>query len=141
WGPVSFDELLELLREQRINMDSLVWRNGMHDWTPLHAIPEMAQPAPPDGSARNDVAAPHDAPTPVLEYGTGADPLAGWYDLPQRAYAGFWLRFVAAVVDWLVMAIPVALLSTLVTGSGDKLAILVLYWLYFAGMETRFGAT
>jgi hypothetical protein len=37
-GPVSEAELDELLGSARINSDTLIWRQGMAEWQPLHAV-------------------------------------------------------------------------------------------------------
>ena len=34
-GPVSIQELVEILNRGEITLDNLVWRDGMANWTPL----------------------------------------------------------------------------------------------------------
>ena len=44
-GPVTEEQLQQLFQSGRINADTLVWREGMPDWTTYHqAVP---QPSPP----------------------------------------------------------------------------------------------
>lgn len=40
-GPVSFDKLKELFASRTINRDSLVWKQGMQNWTPLKEVDEL----------------------------------------------------------------------------------------------------
>ena len=60
-------------------------------------------------------------------------------------YAGFWNRLAAALLDLLVLLVPtflVPIVVALITGPKSKasmaadLSIVLLYWLYFAGMES-----
>ena len=48
-GPVSQEQLAELVRSGQIAMESLVWREGMASWQPLRevqaSIPALAGPA------------------------------------------------------------------------------------------------
>lgn len=84
----------------------------MPDWVPVSAVPALGVPADDAGEyTLADAAAaaapsysrpghlPYAAPAGTLGYGTYA------YDV-QVVYAGFWLRFVAAIVDGLVTAVP-----------------------------------
>lgn len=41
-GPVSGEELQALLSRQEISDKTMIWREGMGDWTPLHRIAEFA---------------------------------------------------------------------------------------------------
>src|SRR4051812_50176031 len=53
-GPVSQEQLAELVRSGQIATESLVWREGMARWQPLRevqaSIPELA--GPPRGGPR-----------------------------------------------------------------------------------------
>lgn len=58
-GPLSFDEVRARWEAASIGPDTLCWRNGMADWTPLSQVPELADalaplPAPPAASATTD---------------------------------------------------------------------------------------
>jgi GYF domain 2 len=48
-GPVDTDHLLKLARAGELSHASLVWREGMADWSPIAQTPELAtrMPAPP----------------------------------------------------------------------------------------------
>jgi hypothetical protein len=40
-GPVPFDRLKELFANRTINRDSLIWKQGMANWSPLKDIDEL----------------------------------------------------------------------------------------------------
>lgn len=59
----------------------------------------------------------------------------------QYPYAGFWLRFVAAIIDGLIISLPFQLLSYAFMDSPAFVIVLwpltiVAQWLYFAIMES-----
>jgi len=70
-------------------------------------------------------------------------------------YAGFWVRYVAYVIDYLIIAIPVGILSSIALGlisvaAGGQnnlaiffsdFAILFIFWIYFVLMTHYAGAT
>ncbi len=48
-GPVSEEELLALVRERKISEETLIWREGMPNWTPFHlaGVPVPSAPSQP----------------------------------------------------------------------------------------------
>src|SRR5690242_4872742 len=85
-GPVSRQDVLDALAQQRLGPDSLVWRNGMEQWQPLSALTDelgpIAEGAPPELSS--PVPSPHGP------------------DTAQVVDAGFLRRAAAYVVDSLI---------------------------------------
>jgi uncharacterized RDD family membrane protein YckC len=71
----------------------------------------MIEPVPEPNREPGIEPAPAPAPTPV--------PTSGWIvpevrlvgPAPGYAFAGFWRRFVAYLVDWLILAVPLGLLA------------------------------
>lgn len=77
-GPIQEKELRQLKDEGRLMGDSLIWRQGMSDWAPLHSVsefsshPELAPPKvtalprlnPMDGASGQ---APYHKPLPELK--------------------------------------------------------------------------
>jgi uncharacterized RDD family membrane protein YckC len=146
-GPVTLESLGGMLRDGRIAPSDLVWRQGMGNWVEARGVPELGPHAPV-------------APAPLI----GApEPLAGvrqvQYLTPrgmQWEYAGFWLRFVAWIIDYFVLLIPSMILSVAtglainmpvfrprLTGAGvfgvagsQNLLAVILWWLYYALMES-----
>jgi len=41
-GPLNFNELMELVNQGKLTLDSLVWKRGMKDWTKAKEIEELA---------------------------------------------------------------------------------------------------
>lgn len=76
-------------------------------------------------------------PTPMMQ-----QPMRqGYYGAPTSTYvvyAGFWLRFVAILIDGIVLAIPEYILGMLLGRSGAVITVanIALGWLYFAYMES-----
>ena len=148
-GPVTRDALTGLLRDGQLHAHSLVWAPGMLQWQPAHAVPALADElarapaAPPDFYAadlRDRAAAP--PPAQPLDYGLGE---SQYLPADEPDYAGFWLRFVAILIDVLLLSaaaaicvLPMLLFTTddhILTGAWE-LTFLALSWLYFAVMES-----
>lgn len=157
-GPVTLDEVRRRASAGELTPTDMVWREGMPDWIDARLAPEVAaafgstapaqgpydyQPAqapPPAGHAIPYAAAPYPAaayPGGVLPYST---PSFNVY------YAGFWIRFVAVIVDGIITAIPGFIFGTIIgmaavsTGGQPNLAVslltnvisIVISWLYEA---------
>ncbi len=99
-GPVSDAELAQLVQSGTLKTDSLIWAEGMADWQPVSA------------------AAPH------LAAGTGS-PMANKETAVQQMregvygaaaggveYAGFWIRFGAWMIDYVIISIVSIVLLT-----------------------------
>ena len=69
--------------------------------------------------------APAPAAAPAVPASTGA-----------RTYAGFWLRFVASVIDWIAVAIINGLVSIFLTPVVGFFTALLSGWLYHALLES-----
>jgi uncharacterized RDD family membrane protein YckC len=87
-GPVSEAELERLVREGVVREDTLVWRDGLSGWQPYGTARGMGPGSP--------------LPVPAL---------------PGVRYGGFWIRFVAHMIDSLIVgaafgivAIPLGLM-------------------------------
>ncbi|MDB5297064.1 MAG: serine/threonine protein kinase [Phycisphaerales bacterium] len=142
-GPVSSDELAALFGRGELTRSDLVWRDGMPEWRPADQVPELApyatagghpeyaQPGQPQadyavqGYAQSRYAQPAGYPPQgYAQPGYGA-PLG--YAQPQSyagspvpyAYpGGFWWRFLAYVIDYIVLFIP-----NMITQFGFNLAV------------------
>src|SRR5882724_423919 len=93
-GPVSLQQLSAMIGQGQVSLTDLVWTDGMAEWVPASSAPEISQMVPA-------VMAPSAAgPTGQLNY----------YTPPIHAeYAGFWLRFIAAIIDGFITGIGVAI--------------------------------
>jgi uncharacterized RDD family membrane protein YckC len=73
-----------MLQRGEVQPGDLVWRQGMADWQLAATIPELTPQVP--------------SPNASLNY---FNPVAGPYGPP--IYAGFWMRFAAAIIDGIVL--------------------------------------
>lgn len=55
-GPVEAATLLAAVEEDRVTWQALVWREGLPDWLPLHAVADELGLVPPRGAARQGAA-------------------------------------------------------------------------------------
>lgn len=92
-GPVSDEELAQLTRSGAIQADSLIWTEGMPEWQPLAtAAPHLA---PGSGVPMADKA------TTIQQMREGVSPAA----TGSTEYAGFWIRFGAWMIDYIILTI------------------------------------
>jgi hypothetical protein len=84
-GPVSDSELDRLLSEGKINLDTLVWREGQAGWAPLRAARPTGgvSPAAPPISAATG---PEDIGLEVTRPAAPRPPSGGASDVPQPGY-------------------------------------------------------
>jgi len=133
-GPVTEEELLALVREGKVAPDTLVWREGMPNWTPFHQagistapasspMPPPAQPSAPL-NPNEVICAECGKVFPIeetIQHGNlrvcaackpvflqklaeGAKINTPYYQ--ELNYAGFWIRFAAKFIDGLILGIP-----------------------------------
>lgn len=142
-GPVSFAELQDLARRRVVRPDHLVWTDGMGEWVAAERVPGLVEGGPP----------PIPTVPPVVPGEVRTHP-----DAREPVYAGFWLRFVAVIIDGLVLMIPNWVVNAVVATAlgvgmlnptgGQNLGPVFAYlglsivismtmqWLYFAMMES-----
>ncbi len=136
-GPVDEAALDELARTGIVQGDTLVWHEGMASWTPYasmrgaSAVPNMpsaaapgfcsecGRPVPPDQLVTVGNATVCAACKPVYLQRLRE----GGVQVGTRRYAGFWIRFVARLIDSailgviaLLIGLPLAMTATLTPG-------------------------
>ena len=143
YGPVPGAKISSLLREKKLNADSLVWSQNMVDWKPLSTTPlsSLLEQVKEPPRVRNSVPIPSRM-TPTRKAHARDDSIV---------YAGFWLRFVAALLDELILFVIIFVVfltmglrseGSLQEMSEADFEILVLFvravafWLYHACMES-----
>lgn len=102
-GPVATDVLSGQISSGGLPSNTLVWRDGMSDWAPADTLHELS------GGFVSTYPGP--AGSPILESGQpgqelgGYDPFAQseYGDVQPIAYAGFWKRFAAYIIDYLIV--------------------------------------
>ncbi|MFO7870921.1 MAG: RDD family protein [Kiritimatiellia bacterium] len=136
-GPIEDGEFENLVRSGRINAETLVWHEGMSEWTKFGAVSgklETVQPASAAGPARG-ICRECGRSSPVqdmIEY-EGAlicaeckprffQRLREGAALPgMMSYAGFWIRAAAKVLDQVILSLVTSaasfVLSPLLAGA------------------------
>jgi uncharacterized RDD family membrane protein YckC len=135
-GPVSVADLAMLHANGQLADDTLVWREGLAQWQPWHAVagevaPAMPQPAPVPGPARASFATPPaDAPAdafagpyaiaePRSPYAPPRAPVQRAADLyldGEVVYAGFWKRVAANLIDSVVIGLLAMVIGAAIGG-------------------------
>src|SRR5690606_855457 len=94
-GPVDATVLAALHADGRLDPATLVWREGMAQWQPWHAVMAEVVPAPPappglpaggDAGAQAEPRSPYAPPMAPVGHAAGIH-LGG-----KVVYAGFWKR-------------------------------------------------
>lgn len=110
-GPVPLETLRQMYAGGQLQGTDLVWTSGMPNWLAASSVPALtaapvAAPQPNPYGAPQFGAQPYGAP----QYPGGYFPSPGGigYYTPTREviYAGFWMRFAAAFIDGLILAVP-----------------------------------
>lgn len=83
-GPFNTEMLASMIRSGQVQAQDYVWREGMQQWQAAASVEELR-------------ALFSEIPAPGI-----AMPSVSYYGQPQ--YAGFWLRFVAALIDGILLA-------------------------------------
>ncbi|HEX4342865.1 MAG TPA: RDD family protein [Verrucomicrobiae bacterium] len=139
-GPISLEELRHIVT---LRPDTLVWQEGMTDWVSAGSVPGLITPQTVSPTT-----------TEQLNY-FGRNPLEtpAYFEL-----AGFWLRFVATLLDWIILGLPITAVNGLLfspvpvylpgqpprlppinfifNSCGLPLFWTVTAWLYFSIMES-----
>lgn len=149
FGPVTIEQLKGLIGTGQVQMADLVWTEGMGQWAAAQSVPELvaqttANPYAPTmpPSANPYVANPYAANPAAQNPAWPGQPSPGvlGYQTPMYAtqpYAGFWLRFCAAFIDGILVAIVAAIIEAGAHSEGMGFLVRVVGgWLYFALMES-----
>jgi uncharacterized RDD family membrane protein YckC len=144
-GPLSEPDFARLAREGTISPGTLVWTDGQADWQPLSSVrPDLIGSAPlvagvAVGAANKDLAVQQ-----LREGFSGAQ-------IGSVQYGGFWIRFVAAFIDGIILLVPQLILgfvlgmllgssggseSAAAAGGLAQLLGIVIGWLYYAKLES-----
>jgi len=104
-GPVSDEDFFQLTGSGRIHDDTLVWKQGMADWRPYAEVapalaipPTLSRPSGAPGAAVITTSGTSAAVTRAAVF-------------PAKAYGGFWIRFVARLIDGVILWVASQLLG------------------------------
>lgn len=130
-GPIEESALDDLVHAGVVRDDTLVWRDGMPNWQPHSAVRGLRPPPPPPMAAVPPAAADTGycsecgRPFPMGQLvGIGnasvcaeCKPLylqrfrEGGQGIGARRYGGFWIRFVARIIDGVILAIALTIIN------------------------------
>ncbi|MGF1635327.1 MAG: RDD family protein [Phycisphaerae bacterium] len=150
YGPVDEPTLQRMFQQGQLGGDAYVWREGMPDWLPAGQVAQFAGYLPQQGQPGGYEQSGGQTGYPQGGYGQaqtlGYQSYAG---MPR--FGGFWLRFVAYILDVIVLgvggliySIPLGTLAEegegTAAGAGyialSNVISIVVGWLYFALMES-----
>ncbi len=145
-GPVDDAQLAGLVRDGKVQPDTLVWREGLADWQPYQEAKVPGLRLAPSSTAPAATGAPASAEAVCAECGRifNADDMIRHEELYVCAnckpvfmqklaegvrfeagamrYAGFWIRFAAKFLDGLILAVPLIILFFLLFSSTSSRA-------------------
>lgn len=163
-GPVTLEQLRSLCSSGRVGPGDLVWTVGMEQWQAAGEAAALVDvfsgqiPAPASTAwPGSPLEARQPLPPPSAGYASELpQPLN--YGGPSDVPAGFWKRVAAYLIDAVILAIPIypmtravpammgvklpeeptldELLSYFPISCATNLVAMVIYWLYFALMES-----
>jgi uncharacterized RDD family membrane protein YckC len=143
-GPVTQEELLALVREGKISEETLVWREGMPNWTAFHQanIPTTPPVTPPPSFQPPPAPNPNEAlcvecgkivpidetiqhgnvrvcaackPVFLQKLAEGAK-INVTATAEELHYAGFWIRLGAWLIDAVILTVPFMVIMVIVFG-------------------------
>lgn len=108
-GPLGEDKIRELIGNGKITLDTLAWKSGMSDWNSVRNLPDIVTAFP-------------QTPTPFPPITPRMRPVSS-----AQHYAGFGPRFIAGLLDALILTIPSLIMWQLVPVVGGFLVSLAYY--------------
>jgi uncharacterized RDD family membrane protein YckC len=118
FGPYSVEEAREYLSAGRLSLSDFAQLPGTTDWIPLALVPGVKS-APPPPLPSSSAELPGTAPGSTHQTSSSA-PSTG-----AVSYAGFWIRFVASMIDSIIL-LPINLLLTF-PGANPRLVGFILF--------------
>ena len=104
FGPYTDDEVRQWMRDGTCQIDELGWHEGVTDWRPLGELFPDARPVAADSAAPDDI-------VPPPPFAAAPPPFLGVTDVAGPDFAGFWLRFGAWVIDYIILMVPFTAIS------------------------------
>ena len=105
-GPYKEADVRQWLRSGQVSREDLAWYDGLADWQPLSVLfpDEVRAPAPAPAEASE---------TPAFTAPPVAAPLPRTTSAALEDYAGFWKRFGAWVIDYLILMVPITIIAVI----------------------------
>ena len=161
-GPVTSEQFHQLVMQGQVLAQTLVWHEGLADWQPLRQVVGGAdwktefESFGADGAAFCNRCGRYARTEDLIEFGSDRicaackEPFfqsirqgtAGVRQVVGLAYAGFWIRFAAYMIDYFLLFIPLQILTYAIeTPFWMPLVSIVCYMLYDTLFLGSVGAT
>ncbi|HUA85518.1 MAG TPA: RDD family protein [Bryobacteraceae bacterium] len=142
-GPVEETALDDLVRAGVVRDDTLVWREGMATWQPHSAVRGLRPPPPPPAAmpvaADSGYCSECGRPFPMSQLvGIGNASVCaackpvylqrmreGGQGIGAWRYGGFWIRFVARIIDAVILAVALLVINVpieMMLGLGSRMS-------------------
>ena len=167
-GPVTLEALRAMVASGQVGAADLVWTQGMSQWQPARSVPEVGSALlggggggvgnHPVSNTGYQQAGGYAPGAQAGQLGYGVAPSYYQQQYQHVEYAGFWLRFVAFIIDWIICVLPLFLIGFIIgftnpqlfqPGPGGRtnpnavgidlafrLGGLLIGWLYYAFQES-----
>lgn len=135
-GPLNEEEIKEHISQGKIELDTPIWAEGMSDWQKVCDTAEFLSSFP-ILEQKTTSPPPLDIPT------AGPPPLpiqSPSKEINQRNLATFPERFLAGLIDNLILWIPSMIVSALIGSGIGAIGVLIGYLMYFMSNQ-RGGQT
>lgn len=99
-GPFTREQVAEKLKSGEFSLDDLAFVEGLTAWTPLRDVLAKVDGAPPVPNS------PAVTPSTFAPQAAAYSYAATMQPPSHLVYAGFWLRFVAIMLDGIIVGIP-----------------------------------
>jgi len=104
-GPFTREQVADKLRTGEFSLNDLAFVEGLSQWTPLRDVLARVDALTPPAAGVPLATPPPQAVAPAYSYAATMQPPG------HLVYAGFWLRFVAYLVDYIILDIPLLILA------------------------------
>ncbi len=123
-GPITDDQIKEYIVTGKITLETLAWKQGMDQWAKVQDIAELVTAFPELQGGVN--VPPY---TGDQQPSGGEQPFSG-YQQASVKYADFLPRFIAGLIDAVILTIPSLIVGAYIPFIGGFL-VAVPYYLYF----------
>ena len=122
-GPVTLEVLRGMVASGQVGAADLVWTQGMSQWLPARSVPEVGSAllgGGGGGGGGGAGASPYGSPAGYApaagagQLGYGVAPSYYQQQYQHVEYAGFWLRFCAFFIDWIILVIPFVIIGFII---------------------------
>jgi len=123
-GPLKRDQISEMIGNGKVKMDTLAWKQGMAEWSQVKDLPELVSAFPELGGGSYTFAPPSQEEQ-KMDSGSSES-----HQTITEPYADFMPRFLAGLIDVLILLIPSFIVAMFIPVIGG-FVVCIPYYLYF----------